>query len=105
MRFDVMDGRFDALEARLGVMSHDDRLVFGPAISPLHTAAVKGSPGRKAETLEIATYANDLRLQKKTWKKVLSACKKQWPDDRRVRNVRQIRATWHRHFASGQNRH
>ncbi len=100
-----MDGRLDAIEARLGAMSHDARLIVSPAISPLPTAAAKGLRGRKAETLEIATYANDLRLQKKTWKEVLAACKKQWPDDRRVRNVGQIRATWERHFASGQNRH
>lgn len=68
-------------------------------------AAATGSPGRKTETQEIAVYANELRLQRKTWKEVFSACRKRWPNDRRVRNSRQIRATWDRHFGSDQNQH
>jgi len=65
----------------------------------------KGRAGRSIETLEVAEYANVLRLQGKTWKEVLSGCKKRWPEDRRVRNVGQIRATWTRHFGFQKSRH
>lgn len=68
-------------------------------------AAPRGRRGRTAETLEIAEYANELRLQWKTWKEVLSACKERWPQDRRVRNVGQIRATWNRHFGPQKSQH
>lgn len=81
------------------------RLVGDPATPTKNVAARKGSPGRKSETLEVAEYANELRLQKKTWKEIFSACKKRWPGDRRVRNERQVRATWDRHFGDKQNQH
>jgi hypothetical protein len=60
--------------------------------------APKRKQGRKVETREIAVYANELRKEDKTWKEVLSACKKRWPNDPRVKNADQIRATWNRFF-------
>jgi hypothetical protein len=60
--------------------------------------APKGKQGRKIETLEIALYANELKKEDKTWKEILSACKKRWPNDRRVGNADQIRRTWGRFF-------
>jgi hypothetical protein len=60
--------------------------------------APKRKQGRTVETWEIAVYANELRQQDKTWKEVLSACKKRWPNDRRVKNDDQLRATWNRFF-------
>ena len=57
-----------------------------------------GSPGRSVETLEIATYINQLRKQKLSWKEVLKACLQRWPDDAHVRNVEQVRATFRRFF-------
>lgn len=59
-------------------------------------------PGRKIKTWDIAAYANELRKEGKTWKEVWSACKKRWPDDPRVRNQEQVRATWNRHFSLAQ---
>ena len=92
--------RLEAIEVQNDAMLK--RLVGDPATPTKHVAAAKRSPGRGTETLEIAVFANELRLQRKTWKEVFSACKKKWPDDRRVRNSRQIRATWDRHFGSEQ---
>ena len=60
--------------------------------------APKGKQGRKIETWEIAVYANELRKGGKTWKEVLSACKKRWPNDKRASNEDQVRRTWERHF-------
>ena len=57
-----------------------------------------GSPGRSVETLEIAIYINQLRGQNVSWKEVLKACRERWPDDARVRNVEQVRATFRRFF-------
>jgi 16S rRNA C967 or C1407 C5-methylase (RsmB/RsmF family) len=62
-------------------------------------AAPKGTQGRKDTTREIAEYANQLKPGK-TWKEVLAACKKRWPNDPRVDNVDQVRGTWGRHFGS-----
>lgn len=76
--------QLDRIEAML------DRLFAKPADH--------GSPGRSVETLEIATYINDLRKQRFSWKEVLKACQERWPDDRRVRNVEQVRATFRRFF-------
>lgn len=91
--------QMDRMEAMMA------RLLESVAPSAKQSAAPKRLPGRRTETLEIAEYTNELRLQGKTWKEVLSACKKRWPDDRRVRNARQIRGTWSRYFGIGQNRH
>jgi len=66
--------------------------------------APSGTPGRKPVTFEIAAFANDLRQQDKSWKEVLSACKKRWPGDERVGNVEQVRATWRRHFGSNREK-
>lgn len=60
--------------------------------------APTGKQGRKIETLEIAEYANQLKAEGKTWKQICSACKKRWPNDPRVDNREQLRATWTRHF-------
>jgi hypothetical protein len=60
--------------------------------------APKAKQGRKVEPWEIAAYANELRKEDKTWKEVLSACKKRWPNDARVKNDDQLRATWNRFF-------
>jgi hypothetical protein len=73
--------QLDRIEATLA------RLIGDSGNPKKQVAARKGSLGRKPETLEIAEYANELRLQHKTWKEVLSACKKRWPDDRRVRDI------------------
>ena len=43
----------------------------GDPAKPTKRAATQASPGRMAETLEIAEYANELRLLKNTWKEVL----------------------------------
>lgn len=75
--------QLDRIEAML------DRLFVNPADH--------GSPGRSVETLEIATYVNQLRQQQQTWKEVLQACLKKWPNNPHVRNVEQVRAT-HRRF-------
>lgn len=61
-----------------------------------------GRQGRKIETQEIAVYANDLRRKGITWKKVFKSCQERWPNDDRVGNVEQVRATWTRFF--GRNR-
>jgi len=110
LEFVVLDGVKGALEPheqaqldRMEALLSRLVCVQGHATKPL--AAPKRPPGRKPETLEIAEYANELRLQGKTWKEVLTACKKRWLDDRRVRNARQIRATWNRHFGPKRNRH
>lgn len=57
-----------------------------------------GKPGRKDDTLEIASYAHELKRQEKTWKEILKACRERWPNDDRVKNKEQLRATWRRHF-------
>lgn len=57
-----------------------------------------GSPGRSIETLEIASYINQLRQQGLTWKEVLKACQDRFPNDAHVTNVEQIRATYRRFF-------
>ena len=90
-----------AAEQLLNCMGH-----ITPGHAPTaNRSAPKGAPGRKPETLEIAEYANELRGAGKTWKQVLTACKRRWQDDSRVRNVRQVRATWDRHFGTGKSRH
>lgn len=61
-------------------------------------AAQRGKGGRRAETKKIADYVNELRIESVTWKGVLSACKKKWPNDQRVRNADQLRKTWWRHY-------
>ena len=63
-----------------------------------------GSPGRSVETLEIATFINQLRKQGLTWKEVLKACRESWPNDSHVRNVEQVRATYRRFFRPCQKR-
>ncbi len=60
--------------------------------------AEHGSPGRREKTLEIAVFVNQLRKQGMTWKEVLKACRDHWPDDPRVGNGEQIRATFRRFF-------
>ena len=62
------------------------------------TPADHGSRGRSVETLEIATFINQLRKQGLTWKEVLKACRERWPEDGHVRNVDQVRATYRRFF-------
>ncbi|MGL4421744.1 MAG: hypothetical protein ACRCZF_13840 [Gemmataceae bacterium] len=57
--------------------------------------------GRRVETLEIALHAEELRSQGRSWKEILTACRQRWPNDRRVRNAEQIRAT-HRRLLSHQ---
>ncbi len=52
-----------------------------------------GKPGRSDDTLEVALYANELRRAKKTWKEVFQLCRERWPNDDRVDNSEQIRAT------------
>lgn len=63
-----------------------------------------GSPGRSVETLEIATFINQLRHQGLTWKEVLKACRERWPNDGHVRNAEQVRATFRRHFGTCRKR-
>jgi hypothetical protein len=63
-----------------------------------------GSRGRSVETLEIATFINQLRKQGLTWKEVLKACRERWPDDAHVRNVDQVRATYRRFFRPSRKR-
>lgn len=63
-----------------------------------------GSRGRSVETLEIATFINQLRKQGLTWKEVLKACRERWPDDSHVRNVDQVRATYRRFFRPSRKR-
>lgn len=68
------------------------------------TPADHGSRGRSIETLEIATFINQLRKQGLTWKEVLKACRERWPDDAHVRNVDQVRATYRRFFRPSRKR-
>ena len=63
-----------------------------------------GSPGRSVETLEIATFINQLRQEGLTWKEVLMACRERWPNDVHVRNVEQVRATYRRFFGTKRKR-
>lgn len=63
-----------------------------------------GSPGRSVETLELATFINELRKRGLTWKEVLKACRERWPDDSHVRNVDQVRATYRRFFRPSRKR-
>lgn len=67
------------------------------------TPADHGSPGRNEETREIAVYINQLKQQGLTWKEILKACQQRWPDDDRVRNVDQLRATHRRFFGRNPN--
>ncbi len=60
--------------------------------------ARKGKPGRKNSTNDIAQYANQLRLKKKTWKEVVAACKLQFPE--RATSIEQVRTIWRRHFGN-----
>jgi hypothetical protein len=87
--------QLDRIEAMLATLVRPP----GPAAWP----APRGRPGRRAETEEIAEYANELRLQGKTWAKILGECRRRWPDDRRVRGLDQIRATWRRFFRRPRN--
>ena len=68
------------------------------------TPADHGSRGRSVETLEIATYINQLRQQQLSWKEVLKACRERWPEDGHVRNVEQVRATYRRFFRPSRKR-
>jgi hypothetical protein len=63
-----------------------------------------GSPGRNIETLEIATFINELRKQRFNWKEILKACRERWPNDNHVRNAEQIRATYRRFFRPSSKR-
>ena len=58
----------------------------------------KGKAGRSNETLEIALYADELRREGMNWKRIFKACRERWPNDDRVKNSEQIRATHRRHF-------
>lgn len=61
-------------------------------------AVPNGKPGRSKDTLEIALYADELRRAKKTWKEIFKSCRERWPNDDRVENAEQVRATHRRHF-------
>lgn len=65
---------------------------------PARSAAQRGKGGRRADTREIADHVNELRSTDMTWKAILRACREKWPNDRRVRNVDQLRKTWGRHY-------
>lgn len=59
--------------------------------------------GRRVETLEIALHAEGLRSQGRSWKEVFKACRERWPNDHRVKNSEQVRATHRRHYLSREN--
>lgn len=75
-----------------------DQLLPVSANLPGPAATSCGRGGRRIETEEIAVLIGDLRAGGRTWKEVLAACRRRWPNDRRVRTTEQLRKTWQRHI-------
>ena len=94
----------DEIVKRLGVVEAQlARVVNVPGeVGSSQQSSAGNGAGRKNETAEIAAYANQLRLEMKTWKEVLRFCKECWPGNKHVKNKEQVRAIWRRHY--GQNR-
>jgi hypothetical protein len=90
------------------MLDADERAQLNRIESMLNQLFIKpadhGSPGRNTETLEIATFINQLRKQRLNWKEILKACRERWPNDDHVRNAEQIRATYRRFFRPSSKR-
>jgi hypothetical protein len=96
----------DEIEKRLGVV--EARLtglvdVCGP-LGSSQASSTGNRAGRKNETAEIAAYAHQLRLEKKSWKKVWRLCQKRWPGSKHLKNKEQVRGIWRRHYGKKQKR-
>ncbi|MGO8751618.1 MAG: hypothetical protein ACLQNE_37225 [Thermoguttaceae bacterium] len=57
-----------------------------------------GEPGRKETTADIAEFALGGKQQEMTWKEILLAWRRQFPDDHRVKNWESIREAYRRRF-------
>ena len=69
-------------------LTHFDHQARGPS----------GEPGRKETTADIAEFALGGKQQEMTWKEILLAWRRQFPDDHRVKNWESIREAYRRRF-------
>jgi len=91
---------FDEIVKRIGIIESRLPGYWNPAehVGTFQEGSRGNKAGRKNETAEIAVYANQLRLEKNTWKQVWIACKRKWHGSKHVKNAEQVRAIWRRHY-------
>lgn len=96
MGLDIDDVR--TMAESVGLEADDLLLLSTGTTIPAKPRRIIGKPGRQNSTKDIADFAAVRRERGMTWKQIFVAWKRQYPDDKRVKNRDTIREAYRRHY-------